>query len=611
MQKGANGQWRPIFFASRKCTPSEALADATEGELIALVFGIRRFEKYLASEEFDAFTDNMSLAWLKDKRVTSIHARRWQKAFAFLAQFRFMLHYKPGKDMADVDALSRIDPDVTAEPNTTVQDTAASEPQPATSAAVHAAGMSAPEQSVPAPSNVGPQLTSETCFVDLTYPEAVIVAAAPKKNKGKASRGKGRGKLVLQADKFGAPRVELEQVWGFDSSLPDLDEQIASDEEIAAVRAIRDGKSLQSLTLTPRARENIAGYLGRDKRCEKFREGEDGRLYHIGSGPNKEEVTQLVVPVNFRGRLVTAKHEGCNGHRSDTLDRLKRKYFWPSMTSDVKAWIDACACQRKKREHPNQRVGNIQSLEIVAPGEWITFDFFGPLPESINGNKYLLVMVDRGSREIMLEALPDRKAVGVAEKLYRRVFLRGVSPRILQSDLAKEFVSEVLKSLSSKLGAKLKHSSPYHPQTNTSVERYNKTIATSLSLLIERADQKDWDQHLGEVEYSQLCAAQPGLGKLSPLFLSRGIDPIEPIDRAAEPKSKDPQMRQVESWLVSMQKGREIAYASQKLANAAEALRMAKIVKSNDIKLEDEVWVYFPGVPQGLSKKLAFRLHGP
>jgi transposase InsO family protein len=331
----------------------------------------------------------------------------------------------------------------------------------------------------------------------------------------------------------------------------------------------------------------------------------------MGSGPNKEEVVQLVVPISLRGRLVTAKHEGCNGHRGDTLDRLKRKYFWPSMTSDVKAWIDACACQRKKREHPNQRVGNIQSLEIVAPGEWITFDFFGPLPESLNGNKYLLVMADRGSRELMLEALPDRKAVGVAEKLYRRIFLRGVSPRILQSDLAKEFVSDVLKELSSKLGSKLKHSSPYHPQTNTSVERYNKTIATSLSLLIQRADQKDWDQHLGEVEYSQLCAAQPGLGKLSPLFLSRGIDPIEPIDRAAEPKSNDPQMRSVENWLLNLQRAREIAYTSQKLANATEALRLAKIVKTNDISIDDEVWIYFPNVPKGLSKKLAFRMHGP
>ena len=46
-----------------------------------------------------------------------------------------------------------------------------------------------------------------------------------------------------------------------------------------------------------------------------------------------------------------------------------------------------------------------------------------------------------------------------------------------QSDNAKEFKSDVMKELAKLLGAKFKHSSPYHPQTNTHVERYNRTIA--------------------------------------------------------------------------------------------------------------------------------------
>ena len=76
---------------------------------------------------------------------------------------------------------------------------------------------------------------------------------------------------------------------------------------------------------------------------------------------------------------------------------------------------------------------------------------------------------------------------------------------MFQSDLAKEFVAEVVKELIAVLGAKFRHS-PYHPQTNTHVERYNKTLATNLSLLLERKDQKDWDEYLGEVEYAQLQA---------------------------------------------------------------------------------------------------------
>ncbi len=51
------------------------------------------------------------------------------------------------------------------------------------------------------------------------------------------------------------------------------------------------------------------------------------------------------------------------------------------------------------------------SLKLMRPGEKVVFDIFGPLPVSLT---YLLVLVDVGTREVMLEALPSRKAEGVA-----------------------------------------------------------------------------------------------------------------------------------------------------------------------------------------------------
>ena len=107
------------------------------------------------------------------------------------------------------------------------------------------------------------------------------------------------------------------------------------------------------------------------------------------------------------------------------------------------------------------------SMKIARPGEKIVFDIFGPLPVSLKGNVYLLVMMDVGTREVMLESLKTRAAVGVARAIYKRIYLSGRSPRVFQSDLAKEFVAEVVKELIAVLGAKFRHSSPYHPQTNT------------------------------------------------------------------------------------------------------------------------------------------------
>ena len=109
--------------------------------------------------------------------------------------------------------------------------------------------------------------------------------------------------------------------------------------------------------------------------------------------------------------------------------------------------------------------------------------------------------------------MPSKHAVGVAKAIFERIYLRGMAPRIFQSDNAKEFVAEVMRELFKLLGAEFRHSSPYHPQTNTHVERYNRTIATNLALLLRREDQRDWDEYLKHVEYAQLVGGAAGAGK--------------------------------------------------------------------------------------------------
>lgn len=118
----------------------------------------------------------------------------------------------------------------------------------------------------------------------------------------------------------------------------------------------------------------------------------------------------------------------------------------------------------------------------------------------------------------MLKALPTREAEPIAKVLFNRIWLRGRSPRALQSDLARKFLADIMQELVKLMGAKFKHSSPYRPQTNTHVERYMKTLATHMSLLLERPDQRDWDEHIKFVQYAQLVGAQKVLGRFSPLF---------------------------------------------------------------------------------------------
>ena len=549
LQKDSANKLQAVGFASRRCTPAEGKLSAADGEMAALVWTIKRFEKYVAGRKFTAYVDQGSLSWLKDRALGSINNKRLQHSFAYLRQFKFDLLYLKSEKMADVDALSRMKP-----------------------------------TEVAATAGIGREITA----FELTKVDEAVVPAG------------------------GVAAVDQEGVWGFESEIRDIGELQRVDDEVVAIRGIRAKQNLETMQIVPAARHNINEYKSRDPEFDDFVEGEDGRLYHLETKDGKV-VRQLYVPTAMRGRLVVSKHgSGASGHRAaeETLAKLRRTYYWASIRRDVENWISACGCQKKKGEK-KQRVGELASLKIARPGEKIVFDIFGPLPPSVKGNVYLLVIMDVGTREMMLEALPTRAAVGVAKALYKRVYLSGRAPKVLQSDLAKEFVSKIVKELIAVLGGKFRHSSPYHPQTNTHVERYNKTLATHLALMIEREDQKDWDEHLGEVEYAQLVGAQRVLGRFSPLFLRGGWEAMDPIDRAMGVDAIEAKNVSVKEWAERLMKARQIAMESQELAVARDAKRYNSKAKELKVDVGDQVWVAFPNVGTGRSKKLAFRLHGP
>ena len=571
LQRDDKGRLRPLMFCSRKCTNAEAMAGAPDGELLALVYAVRKFERYLAGRKFEAYVDQGSLGWVKDKALSSINNRRLQGAFAYLRQFVFDLFYRPSKDMQDADAMSRIE---------------------------HKVPVAAVEECEPEAIFVVERSPGWKEIVKAAEKLGLVVPAAP----------------VAEAEKGeepGVAQVELEGVWGFQTELRDMGSLQEGDEEVMAIRKLMGGRSLKDVEVVPSARNALAEYLGRDPACAQFVEGQDGRLYHVEMVHGKER-RQLVVPVQCRGRLVVANH-AAQGHVEEeaVISKLRKKYFWPTLRADVIAWVGACGCKRKLAER-KQKVGLSQSLKVQRPGRRVTFDLFGPLPTSQAGNAYVLVMMDVGTREVMLEALPTKEARPIARKLFERVYLRGMTPEEWQSDLAQELSGKVMTELAEILGAEFKHSSPYHPQTNTHVERFNRTLATQLSLMMKRDDQSDWDQYLKFVEYAQLVGAHSALGRLSPLFLKGGWEALDPTDVAMGVQEVQTRDKDLGVWMRDLQIARQIAMESQEQALMRQAkYELGKRHKKRDVDVGDTVWVMFPNVGVGKSKKLAFRMHGP
>lgn len=113
----ADGEERPIAFASRTLTPAEKKYAQCEREALALIFGLKKFHRYLFGREFTIYTDHQPLLGIlgQERPVPTLAAARMQRWAMVLAAYKYRLKYRRGKNMEVADALSRLPQAVPAE----------------------------------------------------------------------------------------------------------------------------------------------------------------------------------------------------------------------------------------------------------------------------------------------------------------------------------------------------------------------------------------------------------------------------------------------------------------------------------------------------------------
>ncbi|KAG8368869.1 hypothetical protein BUALT_Bualt15G0091500 [Buddleja alternifolia] len=99
MQEG-----HPIAFKSRKLNETERRYTVQEKETMAIVHYLRIWRHYLLGSRFVVKTDNVATSYFQTQKKLSPKQARWQD---FLAEFDYVLEYKPGKANVVADALSR------------------------------------------------------------------------------------------------------------------------------------------------------------------------------------------------------------------------------------------------------------------------------------------------------------------------------------------------------------------------------------------------------------------------------------------------------------------------------------------------------------------------
>eukprot|EP00731_Ephydatia_muelleri_P034748 Em0075g1a len=226
----------------------------------------------------------------------------------------------------------------------------------------------------------------------------------------------------------------------------------------------------------------------------------DGVLWRrvLGGGEGK---LQLVVPAKLRQDILRSLHEGAlSAHLGEEKMRnlLKERFYWPSCADDVSEWCSCCAvCCSRKTHAPKRRAG-LQTLQVGYPLQMVCVDLLGPLPETETGSRYVLVAVDHFTKWAEAYGIPNQEAATVARKLVDEMFCRFSPPEQLHSDQGRQFESELVKEVCKLLEIKKTHTTPYHPQCNGIVERFNRTLLGMLATTVDSYP-SSWEQNIRRV----------------------------------------------------------------------------------------------------------------
>ena len=110
---------------------------------------------------------------------------------------------------------------------------------------------------------------------------------------------------------------------------------------------------------------------------------------------------------------------------------------------------------------------------IDTPFHKVAIDLIGPLvPVTDRKHRWVLTLVDCATRYPEAVALTSTTTEEIADALIG-IFSRVGVPKIVLSDNGPQFVSGLMKEVSRLMSVAWTNSSPYHPQANGLVERFN------------------------------------------------------------------------------------------------------------------------------------------
>ena len=335
----------------------------------------------------------------------------------------------------------------------------------------------------------------------------------------------------------------------------------------------------------------------------------DGLLYRrwtprsMGTRNTADEVDQLVLPKQCREQVMALAPFGGHLGRKKIFRRISKHFYWPSMHQDIADKCRSCETCQRCRQHHIPRAPMVPLPVVTEPFSRVAMDIVGPLPRSRSGNRYVLVLCDYGTRYPEAVPLRTTDAETIAEELIT-IFSRVGIPREILTDQGTNFQSQLLRELYRMLHIEALRTTPYHPETDGLVERFNQTLK---SMLRKTAAQegKDWDKLIPFVLFAYREVPQES----SPFELLYGRDVRGPLELLKDTwcgtKQRD---HNVVSYVLLMRERLDrMCLEVQENMQASQLRQKSRGARECSFQTGDQVLVLLPTT----SSKLTAQWQGP
>jgi len=499
-----NGEEKVVAYASKGLTKSQRNYCTTYRELLAIVEFVPSFKHYLLGRPFEIRTDHSSLRWLHRFRDAEGLVGRW---LATLANYTYRIVYREGPQHGNADALSR---HPSHQPRRRCGRAECSECKGKNPTSIKCCatilgpkGSQAYRLHYHWPNGKGQPTYDDADDLTQKTPESgpVAVLAVQTHEETRSNWATAWSVEELVAFQQEDPVIKKVHQWVSSSTKPPR-HQIS--------KCSPDIKNLYTLWHTLQVR--------------------DGLLFRRWKSQQHGMVLQLVVPQGLRAEIFRQIHctrQGGHLGVKRTLGMVRARFFWPGAKSDLKRWCRECDQCAQIKGTPQNRA-KLQQEPVGGRFDRVAIDIMGELPVTEAGNRYILVLSDYFTKWTQAFPLKDITAQTVADTLVNQCFSLFGMPRWLHSDQGSNFEAELFSQMCQLLDIRKTRTTPYHPQSDGMVERFNRTCQQMIKAFVNE-NRDDWDDHLPLLMMAYRSSPHESTG-MSPNLMMFGEELPLPID---------------------------------------------------------------------------------